>query len=157
MTVYRIERKKYLEATLQGKGAALNSRARWNSLFTPMVYTAESRAMAYLEYTVHATESTLLIGDRLLVEIEIPNHLEIAAIEAKQLPRGWDQKPPTTLTQRIGDAFFLQSDVPVLKVPSAIIPEEHNFLINPAHPLSADICIKSHRPLNFDSRFSKPT
>ena len=72
MKVYRIEREKYLDTTLQGVGAALTEGYRWNSLNTYLVYTAESRALATLEVSVHLDFLEDLPKDRFYVEIEIP-------------------------------------------------------------------------------------
>jgi RES domain-containing protein len=77
MRVFRIERKKYLNTTLKGIGAALTEGYRWNSLNTYLVYTAESRALAILEVSVHLDLSEDLPADRYCVEIDIPGEVKI--------------------------------------------------------------------------------
>jgi len=134
MKVYRIEREKYLDTTLQGVGAALTEGYRWNSLNTYLVYTAESRALATLEVSVHLDFLEDLPKDRFYVEIEIPDEIEIVVLPIEQLPENWDSKPPILETQFIGDDFVSQKNAAVLKVPSAIVPPEYNYLINPNHP-----------------------
>ena len=86
MRVYRIEREKYLETTLKGFGAALTDGYRWNSLNTYLVYTAESRALATLEVSVHLDLSEDLPLDRYYVEIFIPDEIKILELKAKDLP-----------------------------------------------------------------------
>lgn len=153
MKVYRIEREKYLDTTLQGVGAALTEGYRWNSLHTYLVYTAESRALATLEVSVHLDFSEDLPTDRFYVEIEIPDDIEIVELSMDQLPENWDSKPPILETQFIGDDFVSQKNAAVLKVPSAIVPPESNYLINPNHPDAAKIKVITTQKLQFDNRF----
>ena len=80
MKVYRIEREKYLSTTLKGLGAAKTEGYRWNSLNTYLVYTAESRALATLEVSVHLDLAEDLPTDRWFVEIEIPDDIEVMEI-----------------------------------------------------------------------------
>ena len=155
MKVFRIEREKYLYTTLQGVGAALTEGYRWNSLNTYLVYTAESRALATLEVTVHLDFLEDLPTDRFYVEIEIPDDIEILELSIDQLPENWDSKPPILETQFIGDDFVSQKNAAVLKVPSAIVPPEFNYLINPNHPDSAKIKVISTQRLQFDNRFNQ--
>lgn len=155
MKVFRIERKKYLNTTLQGVGAALTEGYRWNSLNTYLVYTAESRALATLEVSVHLDFSEDLPTDRFYVEIEIPDDIEILELSIEQLPENWDSKPPILETQFIGDDFVSQKNAAVLKVPSAIVPPESNYIINPNHPDSAKIKVISTQKLLFDDRFKQ--
>ena len=153
MRVFRIEREKYLKTTLEGTGAALSEGYRWNSLNTYLVYTAESRALATLEVSVHLDFSEDLPIDRYYVELEIPDDIEIAALSTKDLPENWDAKPPILETQFIGDDFVKANGFAILKVPSSIVPFEHNYLINPNHPEAKRITVVSNVPMTFDRRF----
>lgn len=153
MLVYRIEREKYLSSTLSGIGASVTKGYRWNSLHTKLVYTAESRALAVLEVSVHLDLSQDMPLDRYYIEIEIPNDFLILEVNAEDLPSGWDAKPPTNITQIIGDDFVEQGEAAVLKVPSSIIPQESNYLINPSHPDAKRIKVKSTSLMVFDTRF----
>lgn len=152
MRVYRIEREKYLETTLNGIGAALTEGYRWNSLSTYLVYTTESRALATLEVSVHLDLSEDLPNDRYYVEIEIPEEVEIVELSIDELPLGWDFRPPILETQYIGDDFVAQNSSAVLKVPSCIVPPEYNYLINPNHPDSKKIRVTSTTRMIFDNR-----
>src|SRR5665647_2641619 len=153
MRVFRIEREKYLNATLNGVGAALTEGARWNSLNTHLVYTAGSRALALLEVSVHIDLSDELPTDRFYVEIDIPEDISITELTVDELPENWDAKPPTLETQFIGDDFVAQKIAAVLKVPSSIVPPEHNYLINPNHPDTTRITVVSTESLQIDNRF----
>lgn len=130
MRVFRIEREKYLSTTLKGIGAALSEGFRWNSANTNLVYTAESRALATLEIAVHLDLTSDLPTDRFYVELFIPDEIEIFDLPLESLPEGWDSKPPLLETQYIGDDFVLQKEALVLRVPSSIIPQEYNYLID---------------------------
>jgi RES domain-containing protein len=152
MRVFRIERKKYLNSTLKGTGAALTEGYRWNSLNTYLVYTAESRALAILEVSVHLDLSEDLPTDRYCVEIEIPDDIHMLELELGNLPENWDSRPPILETQFIGDDFVKENNAAVLKVPSSIVPQEHNYLINPNHSDSSRIKMISKSPLVFDPR-----
>jgi len=155
MKVYRIERQKYLSTTLQGIGASMTDGFRWNSQHTRIVYTSESRSLAMLEIAVHLNIQEDLPNDRYLLEIEIPDNIQILEVMLEDLPENWDAKPPTLETQTIGDDFVYGNDAAVLKVPSAIIPEEFNYLINPNHKDAKRIKVLNERKLKFDERLGR--
>ncbi len=152
MRVFRVEREKYLATTLEGIGAALTEGYRWNSLNTYLVYTAESRALATLEVSVHLDLNEDLPTDRHYVEIEIPDDIVVLELKIEDLPIGWNSKPPRLETQYIGDDFVKEKTAAILKVPSSIVQQEFNYLINPHHPDAARIAVISIAPFNFDSR-----
>jgi RES domain-containing protein len=156
MKVFRIEREKYLATTLEGIGAALTEGYRWNSLNTYLVYTAESRALATLEASVHLDLSEDLPVDRFYVEIDVPDDVSILELRVEDLPDHWDAKPPIMETQFIGDDFVMQKNAAVLKVPSCIVQDEFNYLINPNHPDAEKITVASVTPFRFDSRLQLP-
>ncbi len=152
MLVFRIEREKYLKTVLTGVGASMSEGYRWNSLNTRMVYTAETRALATLEVSVHLDLSEDLPNDRYYVEIEIPDELTIQEVKLEDLPEDWSSKPPTLTTQTIGDDFVNYNESAVLKVPSSIVPQEFNYLINPNHQDSSKIKVIGTTKMIFDSR-----
>lgn len=153
MKVYRIEREKYLDTTLHGIGASLSEGFRWNSKNTRMVYSAETRSLALLEIAVHLDLSEDLPNDRYYVEIDIPDDIEITELNINDLIPDWDVKPPTTKTQYIGDDFVKSNITAVLKVPSCIVQQEFNYLINPHHPDSKKITVaRCEDKVMFDER-----
>jgi len=152
MKVFRIVREKYLDTALSGNGAQFSKGFRWNSYGTPMVYTAESRSLAVLEVALHLDFTEDLPIDRYLMEIEVPDELEVLTLPESDLPKGWDVKPPGSISQRIGDEFINGNTAPVLHVPSSIVPEEFNFLLNPVHEDFAKIKISKRVRFGFDER-----
>lgn len=152
MIVFRVERQKYLDTTLLGMGASMSEGYRWNSINTRIVYTAESRALATLEVAVHLDIGEDLPEDRYYVEIEIPDEITLLEVSVEDLPEDWDAKPPTLTTQTIGDDFVNYHEAAILKVPSSIVPQEFNYLINPNHQDASKIRVLSTSKMIFDSR-----
>lgn len=155
MKVYRIEREKYLSTTLSGIGASMDDGNRWNSRLTRMVYTAESRALALLEVAVHLDLSEDLPLDRFLVEIEIADEAVVKEISLKDLPADWSELPPTGSTQAVGDDFVHQNAALLLKVPSCIVPDEFNYLLNPLHADMQRVKVVKTMSLSLDERLRK--
>lgn len=153
MVVFRIEREKYLTITLLGIGASISEGYRWNSINTRVIYTAESRALAILEISVHLDLSEDLPNDRYYVAIEIPDDIAIQEVKLEDLPEDWNSNPPTLTTQTISDDFVYFNEAAILKVPSSIVPQEFNYLINPNHLDSSKIKVISTAKMIFDSRF----
>ncbi|MEX0813282.1 MAG: RES family NAD+ phosphorylase [Chitinophagales bacterium] len=155
MKLYRIEREKYLKTSLSGIGASKSKGFRWNSEDTRLVYTAETRALAILEVSVHLDLSEDLPNDRYIIEIEIPDDISALEVELADLPENWDSKPPLRVTQIIGDDFVRKNQAAILKVPSSIVPQEYNYLINPLHPDSKKVRLIGKIPMKFDKRLKK--
>ncbi len=130
MFVYRLSKKKYKDE-LSGYGASLNGQ-RWNSKGTEVVYTAQTRALANCEVAVHLSLG-ILPKDYYMVEIEIPNSIIISEINTANLPTGWNSIPCMPISQIIGDEFAKECKFAVLKVPSAVVKGEFNFILNPKH------------------------
>lgn len=149
MRVFRLSKKKY-SGELNGKGAA-KSGNRWNSKGTEIIYTAESRALAMAEVAVHLTLATLP-SDYVIIEINIPDNIELKALNPKDLAENWNDHPPIIGTQKIGDEFISTSECCVLKVPSAVVPGDFNYLINPHHVDFEKITIADINDFLFDRR-----
>ncbi len=149
MIVFRLSKSKFA-GDLSGKGAE-RTGGRWNSKGTAMVYTSESRALCTTEIAVHTPLGNLPL-DYNLISIEIPDQVSINVLHPEELPVDWKSLPHAHSTQVIGDCFISEKKYAVLKVPSVVVQDEFNFLINPAHPESGKIKIISIEPFNFDER-----
>ncbi|WP_127138912.1 RES family NAD+ phosphorylase [Flagellimonas oceanensis] len=149
MGVYGLSKKKYSNE-LNGKGAA-KSGNRWNSKGREIIHSAESRALAMAEVAVHLTLATLP-SDFVMIEIDIPDDIQIKVLEQKDIPENWNTHPPRVSTQRIGDDFLDTADSCVLKVPSAVVQYDHNYLINPNHKDFFKISISQVQEFLFDKR-----
>lgn len=149
MIVFRLSKKKYA-SRLSGKGAS-KSNNRWNSKGIEMIYTAESRALAMAEVAVHLTFATLP-SDYIMMEIEIPNNLIIKKLDADSLKIGWNENPHRQETQKIGDDFINERKAVALRVPSAVVKGDFNFLINPYHEDFDQVKIIKSYNFPFDER-----
>jgi RES domain-containing protein len=149
MIVYRLANEEFTH-DLSGKGAKLYG-GRWNSIGMPAVYTTEHISLAVLEILVHIkTFQTPL--NNYLITLEIPLSTALVSIDNKKMKRNWKDDP--SYLQSIGDEFLHSKKSLVLKVPSAIIEVENNFIINPAHPDIEKIKILSAENFIFDKRLS---
>ena len=152
MIVYRLSKEKYI-ADLTGTGARMTG-GRWNSQGLSMVYTSSSRALCMAEVAVHLPLS-ILPKDYFMATILIPDSIPVEEIDIKKLPKNWSKFPPLTTTQKVGDKFVLEHNNLVLKVPSAVVQGDFNYLVNPLHSDSKKIKIKSIEPFTFDDRLFK--
>ncbi len=130
MRVFRLSKRKY-SRVLSGKGAS-KSGNRWNSKGTELIYCSESRALAMAEVAVHLSLATLP-SDYVMIEIAIADSILIKEIKVGDLPEGWNNHPPNVRTQKMGDDFIDGMEACVLKVPSAVVQGDFNYLINPYH------------------------
>ena len=140
--------------SLSGKGAEI-SGGRWNRTGNPVIYTASNVSLAALETLVHFN-AALLPLNRILVRIEVSKDVwdERVVADSASLQVGWDVVPPGMVTLDFGDQWLRSGASALLQVPSAIVPEEYNVLINPRHPSMAKGSIKAikHRRWQYDSR-----
>ena len=141
---------------LTGKGAEITG-GRWNHVGTAMLYTATSRALACLETFVHLNSGGLPLN-RYLVSIEIADDLwNSARVEtAATLPVGWDAEPASLTSADLGTDWAKASTSLLLAVPSVIVPEEANVLINTRHPDAARIKATKVRKWLYDPRMVRP-
>ena len=89
------------------------------------------------------------------LEFEIPDKFTVEALETAALPRNWQSHPAPSRLQSLGDEWLDAVSSAVLQVPSAVIPEESNFLLNPAHPDIREVKLVSMGAFMYDSRLRK--
>lgn len=148
MIVYRLSRAKYAN-DLSGKGAEL-AGGRWNSKGIALIYTGQNIALCMTEVAVHIPFGIIPV-DYELITLEIPDD-EIYELKKTQLPEDWKSLPNSYSTQTFGDDFVKNGKHLVLKVPSAVVQGEFNFLINPLHPKIKKVKIKKKETFSFDQR-----
>lgn len=130
---------------------ASGGAARWNSRGRFVIYTAGSRALACLENVVHRSGEGLQELFRVMV-IDVPNALPVDTITLADLPTDWADYQNYDICQQRGELWLLRGAAPVLKVPSAVVPQEWNYLLNPAHPSFAAIQLLRTEAFTFDPR-----
>lgn len=146
ITAYRLSSARF--PVNSGAGAALYG-GRWNPIGTEAIYAAATRSLAALEVLVHFAVLPL---DFVLTEITIPDDVAVLAIDESALPAGWDGVTPSSDTQRIGADWVGKARYAVLSVPSSIVREERNFVLNPKHPGFGKIGFSRPVPFRFDPR-----
>lgn len=143
---WRIVKETHAKTAFDGEGAWLFG-GRWNSRGTRVVYASATRSLAALETLVHLNPPMRV---RFVARsIEFDDHLvEVAT----GLPADWKEEPPPASTKRIGDRWALEARTAVFEMPSALIPEESNYLLNPAHPDFKRIVLGAPELFSFDPR-----
>jgi RES domain-containing protein len=146
---WRIVKTRYAANAFNGDGARLNG-GRWNSVGIPMVYTAGSQALAILELLVHL-DTTVPLPSYSICAVDIDDSLT-EVIKISDLPSDWDQSPPPTVVQDMGNEWVSRATSVVLAVPSAVVTAEQNYLINSSHPDFSKLVIGTMVPFNIDPR-----
>jgi RES domain-containing protein len=151
LRVWRLCRPEH--APFDGEGARL-AGARWNRPGSAVVYTSQSLSLAANELFVHVTRGTE--PSRLVyVSAEIPDRVQIRTVAESSLPRNWKAYPAPEALADLGTRWALARETAVLEVPSAVIPGEWNYLLNPAHADFARIRLDPPKPFAFDTRMWK--
>jgi RES domain-containing protein len=134
-----------------GTGAGIYG-GRWNHKGTPVIYPAQSRALCALEVLANAGE---LASDYVVTPIEVPDDLAVTMRSVDSLPTGWDSGQPTNASRAIGSNWVNALTSAVLMVPSAVIPQEYNYVLNPQHPDFYRITFLGAEPFRFDDRLGR--
>lgn len=150
MQVYRISRTKFA-SDLSGEGARLYG-GRWNPKGIPCLYTAASISLAVLEFSVHVNIDELPRALS-IATIKIPDSFHDLAVA--DLPGDWDRWPSPASTRDLGGKLLAAQKELVIRVPSTVIHQEYNFLINPLHPLFRQVKLLSVEDFVFDVRIKQ--
>jgi RES domain-containing protein len=151
-TAWRITKGKHARQAFDGAGARKYG-GRWNSPGTAVVYTSQSQSLAVLEMLVHL-DGPELLERYVLIPVEIDKSL-VEKIEIRELPRNWRAQPAPKRLSTIGDQWLQSGRSVVFEVPSALLPAESNFLLNPNHSDFHKLVIGDPVPYQFDSRMTK--
>ena len=151
LRAWRIVKRRHIKTAFSGIGARKYG-GRWNNPGVSIIYTAETQSLAVLEVLVHL-EASELLQKYLLIGVEIDESL-VSEIERSQLPRNWRSDPAPAKLRAIGDRWALAGTSPVLRVPSALVPAESIFLLNPLHPDFGKLHIGKPVTFQFDPRLS---
>jgi RES domain-containing protein len=156
-TVWRIatDTPAYEADDISGTGAKVTG-GRWNTPGVAVIYTSQTRALACLETVVHLNAGGLPLN-RYLVEVTIPDAVWANArlTTASSLPVGWDAEPAGRASIEFGTNWIRKGASVLLVVPSVIVPEEFNVLINPQHSDSSTITAAKTRKWLYDTRLTK--
>ena len=149
MKVYRLSLEKHEDTAFSGEGPR-RVGGRWTPKGYPVVYCASSIALATLEILVHVDED--LVPKQRIFEIKVPDGINVKKIE--DLKDDWRNYPAPAWMQRIGKNWIDQAESAILEVPSAIVPQENNYVINPIHPDAEQLEITKGDLLDIDNRLT---
>jgi RES domain-containing protein len=152
---WRLVNKKYLSDAFTGEGARLGG-GRWNHVGTPVVYVSETQSLAILELFVNFTKIDIKLSNSLFaIPVEIPDSVRTVEVSLKDLKPDWRSSPPPDSTRDVGTQWVRKGVSAILRVPSVIIPEEYNIVINPQHADFAKITIGDPKHIGLDKRMWK--
>lgn len=151
LTLWRLTKTHYAATAFDGEGARLYG-GRWNSPGRSVVYLAGSLALAALEILVHVKSQRELDG-YVKIRVEAPANL---VGDVATLPENWRRGRAPNETRSVGDAWLTAGETLLLRVPSVVIPEEFNYLLNPEHPTFEELTIGEVESFSFDSRLRSP-
>lgn len=148
MIVWRLCRPEH--ATLDGEGA-FRFGGRWNSPGVRVIYTSTHLSLAVLEILVHAGPANFPDG-LVKLQITVPDRLRDDRADTNRLPATWRGVEANARTRKIGDGWVAGGQSAVLRIPSTVIPEEDNLLINPDHPDMTQISVSAKTSFMLDPR-----
>jgi RES domain-containing protein len=147
--VYRIAKTPYIR-DLSGMGARLYG-GRWNHKGVGMVYTAESQALATVEYLVHVPLS-LVPHDLSIATLHIPDRITPKTMAAENLPTNWRDYPAPPALADFGTEWAVSRETLLLRVPSVVVEREWNVLINPLYSDMPHVTVTQVETYRFDAR-----
>lgn len=148
MKVWRLSSSRY--HLPDGEGARLYP-GRWNLSGSAVVYASATLSLAVLETLVHV-DSDLLPDDLIILSADIPDELAMETFHDRDLPSNWREYPAPEALQVLGTQWVQRGQTAVLSVPSAVVPGERNYLLNPAHPDFSKIKWSKPSPYKWDRR-----
>lgn len=149
MEVFRIAKTAHIR-DLSGTGARLYG-GRWNQKGVAVVYTSESRALATVEFLVHVPIA-IVPKDLSLARLSIPGNVAEEEVTTGDLPTRWRSHPAIPELAEIGRKWVESNSALLLRVPSAVVKDERNVLINPSHPEISLVEIVDVERCEFDPR-----
>ena len=149
MHLFRIAKTVYIR-DLSGAGPR-RFGGRWNHKGTAVIYAAESRSLATLEYLVHVPLPYEPLGLS-IAALCVPDGASTRAFSLSELPADWNRFPAPSGLADLGSEWVRGNQSLLLRVPSAVVDDEFNLVINPAHPEMADVSIEDVTPYAFDER-----
>ncbi len=146
---FRICQSHRAATAMDGEGSRLFG-GRWNPVGVKAVYLAESRALAALEILVHASAEAMRL-EWSVFEVKVPDEL-VDTVETKDLPQDWNSHPFSLSARQLGAGWLAGRFNAAIRLPSAIIPEEHTLMLNPLSGRISKLVISKPRDFLFDTR-----
>lgn len=153
VTVYRLTKLRYQNQIFSGLGG-LHADGRWTFRGHPVIYASASISLAVLEYTLNYRRRGWVPAS-VLGRATIPDRVKIDVLTPADLPPNWSAAEPPHKLREIGQRWLDNSAAAILKVPSAIIVEEWNYILNPQHPDFKKVTFQRARRFQFDRRLAR--
>jgi RES domain-containing protein len=153
LTVFRLGKHIYRDQLFSGQGG-LYASGRWTPRGRPVVYTSASISLAVLEYTVNYRRRGW-VPATVLGRAVVPASVRVETISIDELPASWFAAAPPPRLQTIGGEWLERGETAVLKVPSAIVIEEWNYLLNPLHADFRKLRMGVPKPFSLDQRVAR--
>jgi RES domain-containing protein len=151
MLAWRISKRAHANDRI-GQGSAQNG-GRWNSIGVNAIYLGATVEICVLEKLVHT--ASMVPPDLVIVEFTLPEAHDLYwRPDQNQLPAGWDDLPATDISARFGDKFIKSGSHLGAFLPSVIVPEAMNIVINPNHPKMSGVALRTVRDFKFDTRLT---
>lgn len=151
MFLYRISKRAHIR-DLTGAGARLYE-GRWNHRGVSMLYTSESRSLATVEYLVHLSLPEAP-RDLSMVKLEVAEDIVPEELNRSLLPKNWRKTPAPIKLAELGSEWARSRRSLLLRVPSAVVEQEHNILINPTHDDMPRVKLLKIEPYRLDERLT---
>lgn len=151
LEVYRIVTQRYARDAFSGEGARLYG-GRWNPKGVRVVYAASSRALAMLEMLA---QDQPLRARYVIIPAKIPASVPIERLPVAKLPANWMASGQNDALRALGIDWIRRARTAVLCIPSAIVPSEFNYLLNPSHVDFVRIKVGDMEVLKTDSRLAR--
>ena len=148
LQAWRLLKTRYLSSAWDGEGAR-RAGGRWNSAGVRVVYTSGSLSLCLVEVLVHLPSGILPAYSAIPVEFE---ERLVTVLQPRQLPAHWKDEPAPAETKALGDAWVAARESAILRVPSVVVPDEFNYLMNPAHPDFKRVKLGAPAAFPFDAR-----
>ena len=149
MRIYRLTLPKYAGTAFSGEGA-LRVGGRWTPPGFPAVHASDSIALAVLETLVHAPAP--VVPSHRVIGVDVPDTITVARVDTAELPADWRRTPAPAGLRTIGRDWIEAGQSVLLRVPSAVVPLEYNFVINPRHPDFSRLKVGAPDPFEIDLR-----
>ena len=153
MRIYRLTASRYVATAFSGEGTR-RVGGRWVPVGYPVVHASSSIALAVLETLVHVDPSVM--PAHRVIAVDIPEAMPVTATLVPDLPDDWRRTPPPSRLREFGKAWLEAGETALMRVPSVIVPEESNYLINPRHADFSRLAIHPSAQFEIDRRLFAP-
>ena len=154
MRIYRLTASRYVDTAFSGEGTR-RVGGRWTPPGYRVVHAAGSIALAVLETLVHVDPSVM--PAHRVIPVDIPEAVPVTTIAVADLPNDWRRTSPSSNSRKIGKDWLDAGETALMQVPSVIVPEESNYLVNPLHADFTRLAIRAPAPFEIDRRLFRPS